>query len=52
MHPKTKRYNPLIRGDYPFEGGDYPFEGGAYPFEGGPSNFPPLHYNLRHWAGC
>jgi len=29
-----------------------PFEGGAYPFEGGPSNFPPLHYKLRHWAGC
>jgi len=38
MHPKTKGANLLIRG--------------AYPFEGGPSNFPPLNYKLRHWAGC
>jgi len=45
MHPKTKGANPLIRGAYPFEGG-------AYPFEGGPSNFPPLHYKLRHWVCC
>lgn len=45
MHPKTKGANPLMRGAYPFEEG-------LYPFEGGPSNFPPLHYKLKHWAGC
>jgi len=45
MHPITKGANPLMRGAYPFEGG-------LYPFEGGPGNFPPLHYKLRHWAGC
>ena len=45
MNPITKGANPLMRGAYPFEGG-------LYPFEGGPSNFLPMHYKMRHWAGC